>query len=215
MKIVIVDYGMGNLGSIFNMFKKVGVKSLVSGAIADIETADQLVLPGVGAFDNGMRNLEERLLIPVLNRKVIEEKTPILGICLGMQLLSQESEEGTLPGLGWIDAQTRRFRFEGDQSDLKIPHMGWNIAHGRADSALFGGLSESPRFYFVHSYHVVCRDEADVLATTNYGGTFTSAVARGNVMGVQFHPEKSHRYGMALFQNFAALSAQPLAAQEG
>jgi glutamine amidotransferase len=202
--IVIVDYGMGNLASIQNMVKKVGGTARISSDVNEIQSASKLILPGVGAFDTGMTNLKERGLIPTLETKA-KGGTPVLGICLGMQLLSRRSEEGVLPGLGWIDAETIRFRFSAEQASLRIPHMGWNTVRSTTNAGLFDNLGSEPRFYFVHSYHVVCRDPADVLSTTEYGLLFTSALQNGNIMGVQFHPEKSHKFGMALFKNFLAL----------
>jgi glutamine amidotransferase len=203
--IVIVDYGMGNLGSIANMIKKVGGKASILSDPAQISRARRLILPGVGAFDSGMTQLRERGLLEVLHRKALEDKIPVLGICLGMQLLTSSSEEGVLPGLGWIPAATRKFSFPSGPGSLRIPHMGWNTVVPRPDAALFQGQEGPWRFYFVHSYHVCCQDPADVLCTTTYGSPFTSAVARGNILGVQFHPEKSHAFGMKLFRSFLAL----------
>lgn len=203
--IVIVDYGMGNLKSIQNMFKKVGVSATISASHDEIMAADKLILPGVGAFDNAMKNLNEMKLIPVLNEKVLEKKTPTLGICLGMQLLTERSEEGTLPGLGWIKGETKRFVFTGENTKLRIPHMGWNTVEVCKESKLFVDMYEEPRFYFVHSFHVVCTDDSDSLCKTEYGYSFTSAVERGNIYGAQFHPEKSHKFGMKLLKNFAEL----------
>lgn len=202
--IVIVDYGMGNLGSILNMLRKAGADAVISSSEADIEAADKLILPGVGAFDSGMRNLAERGLIQLLNRKVIEGGTPIMGICLGMQLFTKKSEEGSLPGLGWINAGTKKFRFVAG-SPLKVPHMGWNVINIKRQSYIFSDMYEEPRFYFVHSYYVSCADEDDVLATTNHGIDFVSALQSGNVIGVQFHPEKSHKFGLRLLKNYAGL----------
>ncbi len=203
MSIVIIDYGMGNLGSIANMLKKVGAKAVISSDIATIENADKLILPGVGAFDHGMRNLNELGLIPLLNTKVLQDKTPTLGVCLGMQLFSQKSEEGILSGLGWIEAETRRFNFNQEQLGLKVPHMGWNLINLKQPHPVFTDMYEEPRFYFVHSYHVVCQQRENILATSHYGYEFVSAVARENIVGVQFHPEKSHKFGMKLYRNFA------------
>lgn len=197
--IVIVDYGMGNVGSIRNMLKRTGVNSEVSSNRDIIEAAQMLILPGVGAFDSGMRRLQELSLLPLLNHKVLQKKTPVLGICLGMQLLTNGSEEGNLPGLGWIDANTVRFRLSAT-SPLKTPHMGWNYVEPVGMPSIWEELSR-PRYYFVHSYHVQCNREQDVLATANYGGEFTAAIGRENIIGVQFHPEKSHRFGMTLLQN--------------
>ena len=201
--IVIVDYGMGNLGSIANMFKKIGAEATISSEAAAIERADKLVLPGVGAFDNGMKNLAERGLIPLLSAKVLQDKTPILGLCLGMQLFTWRSEEGELPGLGWLDAETVRFKFDAANAHLKIPHMGWNALQICQSHPIFADADEEPRFYFVHSYHVVCADLQTVLAQTYYGYDFVSAVVKDNIVGLQFHPEKSHKFGMKLLRNFA------------
>jgi glutamine amidotransferase len=184
------------------MFKKIGVKAMLSSGPAEIKSADKLVLPGVGAFDTGMQNIRQLGLIPLLEEKVMEQKTPILGICLGMQLLGQESQEGQLAGLGWLDAHTVQFKFESPPA-LRIPHMGWNSIEACQPYPLIEKLYDHARFYFVHSYHLVCRNDADVLAWTSYGYPFASIVRRQNVMGVQFHPEKSHKYGMQLLRNFA------------
>jgi glutamine amidotransferase len=200
--IVIIDYGMGNVGSIQNMLAWIGIESTVSSEPAVIEAADRFILPGVGAFDTGMRNLAERGLVDLLGRVVIGQGRPLLGICLGMQLLGNGSEEGSLPGLGWLDAVSRRFCFEPPRALLKVPHMGWNTIQPLKPGPLFEGLVD-PRFYFVHSYHLVCSDQAEVLANAEYGFPFAAAVGRGRVYGVQFHPEKSHRFGMALLRNFA------------
>jgi imidazole glycerol-phosphate synthase subunit HisH len=202
----IIDYGMGNLGSINNMFNRLGVDSIVTGDPTVIEAAEKLILPGVGAFDTAMERLGGLALIPLLNRKVLEMKTPILGICLGMQLLSKRSEEGKLPGLGWIDAETLKFHFEPGTAALKVPHMGWNTLSIRKSSALFDSMFPEPRFYFVHSYHVRCNSAEDVLALSHYGIDFHAAVLCGNIMGTQFHPEKSHKYGLKLLQNFAEMT---------
>jgi imidazole glycerol-phosphate synthase subunit HisH len=201
--IIIVDYGMGNLGSIANMLKKVRAEAKISSKIADIEQANKIILPGVGAFDAGMQKLEELGLIAVLNNRVLEDRTPILGVCLGMQLFTQRSEEGTLPGLGWFDAETVRFKFRSDQSDLKIPHMGWNSIRISQPNPIWDDeFSEDPWFYFVHSYHVVCRNDNNILATSFNGYEFPAAIIKDNIIGTQFHPEKSHKYGMKLMKNF-------------
>ena len=203
--ITIVNYGMGNLGSIQNMLQRIGVKARISSSREEILEAEKLILPGVGAFDTGMANLAQSGLREVLDEMVLVRQTPVLGVCLGMQLLTRSSEEGRLPGLGWIDAETIRFRFDPKTTGLKIPHMGWNTVKPATGAALFTGFAEPPRFYFVHSYHVVCAAAAEVAATVNHGSEVTAAVARGHVMGVQFHPEKSHAYGMKLLKTFAAL----------
>ena len=201
--ICIVDYGMGNLGSIANMLRKVGADALVSSDAAVIEKAEKLILPGVGAFDNGVKNLAERDLVSLLNTQVLQRKKPILGLCLGMQLFTKSSEEGRMPGLGWIDAQTARFRFDGANSGLKVPHMGWNTLEVCQPHSLLASVDPNARFYFVHSYYVLCGDNRNILAKTHYGVDFASVISQDNIMGAQFHPEKSHKFGMALLKNFA------------
>jgi glutamine amidotransferase len=201
--IVIIDYGMGNLGSIFNMLKKVGARDVrVSSDPAFVEQADKLILPGVGAFDTGMHRLRETGLINILNEKVAKNQTPTLGICLGMQLMTKISEEGELPGLGWIDAETIRFRFDPKQTGLKIPHMGWNSVNIHREGTLFQGMYQDPRFYFVHAFHIVPKHPEDVVATTEYGYKFASVIQHEHIMAAQFHPEKSHKFGMRLYKNF-------------
>lgn len=203
--IIIIDYGMGNIGSILNMLKKIGAAARISSDPDEIRAAEKLILPGVGAFDTGMRQLNECGLIDLLNEKVLAKKTPVLGVCLGMHLLVQKSEEGILPGLGWIDGETVRFHFDRSQSELKIPHMGWNDITIQRSDPLLNDLEEEARFYFVHSYHLQCHDSDDVTAVTHHGYEFPSVVRRGNIMGTQFHPEKSHRFGMQLYRNFVEL----------
>lgn len=202
--IAIVNYGVGNLGSIANMLKKVGLPSTIASDETSIARAEKLILPGVGAFDNGMQNLRARGLVEILNQQVIEKRKPILGLCLGMQLLTLGSEEGSESGLGWLDAITVRFTFDGaSAAPLKVPHMGWNYILPKRADPLFADLPDEPRFYFVHSYHLVCSNVNDVLASAKYGYDFPAMVQRGNIYGAQFHPEKSHKYGMALLKNFA------------
>jgi imidazole glycerol-phosphate synthase subunit HisH len=202
MTVTIIDYGMGNLGSIANMLKQLGVQAMVSADPAQIEQADRLILAGVGAFDAGMQRLKDMGLIPSLEHKVLDDETPFLGICLGMQLLTRCSEEGQLPGLGWIEAETVKFRFEAQATKLRVPHMGWNEIEPRTEHPLLANLGAEPRFYFVHSYYARCFDANDVLATTEYGLPFHSIIGRGNVLGTQFHPEKSHHYGKKILENF-------------
>ena len=197
--------GLGNTGSISNMLKKIGANSVIASDISMIEKSEKLILPGVGSFDSGMTNLVQEGLLEVLNKKVIGEKIPILGICLGMQLFTKKSEEGNLQGLGWIDAQTIRFKFDEKNNNLKIPHMGWNTVYLKKENQLFREMFAEPRFYFVHSYHVVCNNEQNILTTTHHGYEFVSSIQKDNIMGVQFHPEKSHKFGMKLLRNFAEL----------
>lgn len=188
------------------MLKKIGVDACVAETPETVVAADKLILPGVGAFDHGMQHLNQSGMRDVLEQRVIRDRVPILGICLGMQLLTCGSEEGKIPGLGWIDASTRKFQSAELGPGLRIPHMGWNLVSAAPDCALFRELLEDPRFYFVHSYYVECSNAADSSATTTYGHEFTSSVHAGNIYGVQFHPEKSHRFGMQLLRNFAALA---------
>lgn len=199
--ITIVDIGGGNLGSIENMLKKLGYAPSISADPDVIDAAEKIILPGVGAFDHGMRSLRERNLEAVLRDKVLAQKTPVLGICLGMQMLGLASAEGKEPGLGWIAARSRRFGGEGWDPRLKVPHMGWNAVRSIGDNPLLAGI-DTPRYYFVHSYYVVCDDLATACGLTRYGGEFASMVRQDNIFGVQFHPEKSHRFGFALFRNF-------------
>ena len=199
--VAIVDYGMGNLASIKNMLKKIGVKSEITSSSKLLEQATRIILPGVGSFDNAMDNIRSRELLDILTQKAIVEKVPFLGICLGMQIFMSRSEEGSLPGLGWIKGDVRRFTFEQGKAQLKVPHMGWNIVQSKDSNNLFKGLS-SAWFYFVHSYYVHCENQQNVLATTQYGIEFASSVRSGNIFGTQFHPEKSHKYGMQLLRNF-------------
>lgn len=192
---------MGNLGSIVNMINRIGYCSEITSDISKITSAEKIILPGVGSFDKAMQNIVNLGLLDVIKTKALENKTPILGICLGMQLMCKNSEEGKEPGLGLIDAEVKKFSFPLDKK-LKIPHMGWNLVSTRKDNALFLKMYLEPRFYFVHSYHVVCNNSNDVLSTTNYGFDFHSSFANRNIFGVQFHPEKSHKFGMLLLKNF-------------
>jgi glutamine amidotransferase len=201
--IVIVDYGLGNLKSIHNILKKIGAESMISSDRTDIEKADRLILPGVGAYDNAINNIRSLNLLDVLNRKVILEKTPVLGICLGMQLMTSGSEEGVESGFGWIEAKTVRFEQLINGTKLRVPHMGWNNITINKGEILFNEMDQDEiRFYFVHSYYVKCFNQSDIISTTHYGVDFTSAFRKENIVGTQFHPEKSHRFGMALLRNF-------------
>jgi glutamine amidotransferase len=201
--ITIIDYGLGNPASIRNMIKKAGSEAEITGDIAAIEKAEKLVIPGVGHFGKGMELLKEKNLIDVLNAKVIDEKTPVLGICLGMQLLTNKSEEADVRGLGWIEAETIRFR-PADPSH-KVPNMGWLDVRPRMDHPLFEQLQHDGRFYFVHSYYVVAKSSDNILATSVFENEYTSAIVRDNIMGVQFHPEKSHRFGLQMMKNFIGI----------
>ena len=196
--ICIVDYGVGNLGAINNMLKYLGVDAVISSDVSMIEAADKLILPGVGSFDYAINQLKRLGLFDVLDREVVVKCKPIIGICLGMQLMTKSSEEGNQAGFGWVDAEVKKFSFE----NLKVPHMGWNIVE-HVNNPLI--LHDDERFYFVHSYYVECNDLNDVMYSTSYGRKFVSGFRKGNIIGVQFHPEKSHRFGMFLLQKFCEL----------
>ena len=200
--ITIIDYNTGNLGSIKNMLKRIGINSQISNNISTIEKADKLILPGVGHFDYGMQQLQQSGLIPVLNKKVLEDKTPILGICLGVQLLTEISEEGIEKGLGWIKGKAVAFDKSKLESNQKVPHMGWTNIFDYKKSKLFEKMFDKPRFYFVHSYHLALDNKDDCLVTANYGYEFAAGIEHENILGVQFHPEKSHKFGMKILENF-------------
>jgi glutamine amidotransferase len=204
--IAIIDYGLGNLGSVQNILKKVGCSdSIITLSPEAIANADKIILPGVGSFDNGMTQLKNLGLIEILNQEVLKNSKPILGICLGMQLMTQSSEEGILPGLGFFEATTEKFKFDKNSENLKIPHMGWNEVYIKHQNPLLSNFKEENRFYFVHSYYVKCKDKGDELLSCNYGFEFTCGIQKDNIYGVQFHPEKSHRFGMQLMKNFVEL----------
>jgi len=202
--LTIVDYGVGNLASMQNMLKKIGVPSRITSAEAQIESATKIILPGVGAFDTCAAKLSESGLLPVLNEVVLKRGITVLGVCVGMQLFMRGSEEGILPGLGWIDGRIVRFKQELLPSSLKVPHMGWTDVLPAKKSLLFTNIVDA-RYYFVHSYHAEVVHQEDILVNADYGYRFVSGVERKNILGVQFHPEKSHRYGMKLLENFAKL----------
>lgn len=200
--IIIIDYGLGNIGSIKNMLNRIGVESMMSCDANDIERADKLILPGVGRFDYGMAQLHASGFIDVLNSKVLNNKTPILGICLGAQLMTEFSEEGNVEGLGWIRGKTVAFKKVNFDQDLKVPHMGWTDVFDFRNSKLFTRMYEDPRFYFVHSYHLEITDQEHTMVRSKYGYDFVAGIEKDNILGVQFHPEKSHKYGMRLLENF-------------
>ena len=202
--IIILDYELGNPRSIQNMLTKLGYSSIISNDVIELENASFLIIPGVGNFKKGMSNLKRLNLIDTLNNQVLVNKVPTLGICLGMQLMTDQSDEGSVKGLGWINAEVRKFSF--DNQRIKVPHMGWNEVSFREDfSLLFPEFP--PRFYFVHSYYVYCNDSKDIFSTTLYENNFVSAFKKNNILGVQFHPEKSHKFGMEIF-NFFLKSAK-------
>ncbi len=203
--ITIIDYGAGNIKSIQNMLKKIGVASRISNSIDEIKVSEKLILPGVGHFDFGMSQLRKSGLVESLNQRVIVDKIPLLGICLGAQMLGLKSEEGVEPGLGWIDMDIVHFDTKQISATNKVPNMGWNYIKPVKNSVLLDGLDETSRFYFVHSYHMRPNNVEDVLCYSHYGYDFTSAVASKNIYGVQFHPEKSHKFGMQLLKNFTEI----------
>ncbi len=200
--VAIVDYGLGNLGSIANMLKVIGEKSIITADKEKIAAADRILLPGVGAFDAGMSKLVETGLADFIKEQALQYTKPILGICLGMQLLGRKSEEGGLPGLELIPFDTVKFQL--DNTGLKVPHMGWDVVEFQQQNPLLEGLIGRQRYYFVHSYHAKCDSKENVLMTCDYGYEFACAVVRDNIYGVQFHPEKSLAFGMALLENFVS-----------
>lgn len=199
--IAIVNYGAGNIRSVQNMLARVGAATMVASSAADLARASKVIIPGVGSFDAGMGNLEQSGLLEALD-SCRRSGMPVLGICLGAQLLGRKSEEGLKTGLAWIEMDIVRFK---EGPDTKVPHMGWREVSRLQDHPLVSDLPDDVRFYFVHSYHMRPDDTADALLMANYGGHFVAAVARDNVMGVQFHPEKSHKFGMRLLQNFVRM----------
>jgi imidazole glycerol-phosphate synthase subunit HisH len=200
--IVIIDYGMGNLRSVQKAFERINIPAIITSDRNVILSAGKLILPGVGHFKNGMARLHDLGLIDILNRKVLEEKIPILGICLGMQLFTRHSEEGDCAGLGYFDAVTVKFKLW--DNCIKIPHMGWNNVVFNKGSIYNEELFPEESYYFVHSYHVNCLDKNDIIGVTNYGYNFTSAIRKGNVTGFQFHPEKSFNSGLRLLKKFCS-----------
>ena len=202
--IIIIDYKMGNILSIINKIRRVGYDAIVTNEINLIKTADKLILPGVGHFQKAIENLKQLHLLDVLNEAVLVRKIPILGICLGMQLMASHSEEGDVAGLSWLDADVVRFRVS-DQLRFKIPHIGWNNAIVEKESPLFKGISPEAMFYFVHSYYMKCHNKEDILTATEYDYLFTSSIQKNNIYGTQFHPEKSHDDGEMLLRNFINL----------
>ena len=203
--ITIIDYGLGNIQAFVNLYRRLDVAVRVARASADVESAERIILPGVGAFDHAMELLEQSGMRPSLDAVVGAGQVPVLGICVGMQILATSSEEGKLKGLSWIDGAVRKLDVARANAPIRLPHMGWNDVVPLERGGLFAGLESDARFYFLHSYYFACANRADELAQTDYGGPFASAVRRGNVYGVQFHPEKSHHFGVRLLQNFAEL----------
>jgi glutamine amidotransferase len=203
--IAIIDYGVGNVAAVGNIYKKLDIAAELVSTVERLTEADRIVLPGVGSFDWAMDRLNGSGLRPALERAVLDERKPILGICVGMQMLARGSDEGSLPGFGWIEGRVKRFAPSEDGKRTQLPHMGWNDVEPIDPGGLFADLTVGARFYFLHSYYFEVADSANVLAVTDYDGRFASSVRAANIFGVQFHPEKSHQWGVRLLKNFAEL----------
>lgn len=203
--ITIIDYGVGNINAFVNVYKRVNVSVKIAKSADDLEDAQKLILPGVGHFDHAMSELLKSGMRDKLDELVLVKKLPVIGICVGMQMMGNDSDEGTVQGLGWIDASIKKFDETKIQQVTRLPHMGWNDVTPVKSNALFNGFDQDALFYFLHSYYFECNNHSDVLATSEYGGIFTCAAHHENIYGIQFHPEKSHSYGERLLHNFAKL----------
>lgn len=202
-QVTLVNYGLGNIQAFANIYQRLNIPVVVAATPEQLAGSEKIILPGVGAFDWAMTRLNNSGLRDMLDLLVLERQVPVLGVCVGMQMMAQRSEEGKLPGLGWVDATVVRFA-PMQIDDIPLPHMGWNDVQPVATDSLFRGI-DTPRYYFLHSYFIVPRQQADVLSTASYGNIFTSAVRSGHIFGTQFHPEKSHQWGIDLLRNFAEL----------
>ena len=203
--IALIDYGVGNIRAFANIYKRLDIPVKIARSVEDLTDATKLILPGVGAFDHAMEQLEQSGMRPRLDELVIQNKLPVVGICVGMQMLAQSSDEGNLPGLNWIDASVKKFDESKISYSTHLPHMGWNDVKPVKENGILKGLETDAKFYFLHSYYFHCNDPRDTIATTDYGIEFACAVNNNNIYGVQFHPEKSHQYGICLLNNFANL----------
>lgn len=201
--ITIIDYGLGNIRAFVNVFERLNIKTRIAHSSKDLKGATKIILPGVGAFDYAMSQLNASGMREELENQVLENKVPVVGICVGMQMLAKSSEEGSLSGLGWIDGEVKKFDANLIPYMTKLPHMGWNTISPVKDNLLFAGLDDQKKFYFLHSYYFLCNSSEDIISTTEYGIKYASAVNRGNIFGIQFHPEKSHSNGVQLLYNFA------------
>jgi len=203
----IIDYGSGNVRAFANAYKLLDIPAVIVRSVAELARASRLIIPGVGAFDHAMRCLQASGMRDRIEELVLGKQVPVLGVCVGVQIFMSASEEGKLPGLGWVPGMVRRFDTVKLHGVTAVPHMGWNEVRPRASTGLLAGLNDESRFYFLHSYYVECERDEDALAVTDYGGDFACAVRRGNIYGVQFHPEKSHHNGIRLLKNFAEVQA--------
>jgi glutamine amidotransferase len=201
----IINYGLGNIKALANIYGKLGVPFVIVAQSDDLKRVNKIILPGVGAFDHALRLLEKSGMRQPLDQIVLNQRMPVLGVCVGMQMMADSSEEGALPGLGWISGVVKKFDASKLTSATRLPHMGWNTIQTVAKNGLLKNIEADSRFYFLHSYYFHCQSNDDVLAVTDYGGTFASAVHSGNIFGVQFHPEKSHQWGIQLLKNFAEI----------
>lgn len=203
--ITLVNYGLGNIQAFVNIYRRLNVPVTVADTADELSRAQKIILPGVGSFDWAMTRLNESGMRPCLDEVVVEKKRPVLGVCVGMQMMAWRSEEGSLDGLRWVNAEVRKFDEAKFAQKVRLPHMGWNDVVPRSSECLFNGIEDAPRFYFLHSYYMSLKNPDEVLAVTDYSGPFVSAVRSGNVFGTQFHPEKSHHWGIQVLKNFAEL----------
>ena len=203
--ITIVDYGLGNIRAFLNVYRRLNIEAKTAATAEDLRGASKVILPGVGAFDHAMDRLTQSGMRETLDDLALRRRVPILGVCVGMQILGRDSDEGERQGLGWIEGRVRALASLTKASALPVPHMGWNDVRPQSGNTLFAQLADTARFYFLHSYYFQCDRDGDAIAVADYGGPFACAVNAGNVFGVQFHPEKSHHYGAALLRNFAEM----------
>lgn len=201
--ITIIDYGVGNINAFTNIYRKLGIEIKIATKVSDIDTASKLILPGVGHFDYAMDRFTKSGMREGVTELVMTRQVPIIGICVGMQMLAMSSTEGILPGLGWIDAEVKKIDSSMLKHTTRLPHMGWNDIVTEKPNALLRDLEHDARFYFLHSYYFQCNNQSDIIAFSEYGNRFTCAVNHNNIYGVQFHPEKSHHFGIQLLKNFA------------
>jgi imidazole glycerol-phosphate synthase subunit HisH len=203
--ISIVDYGVGNIQAIANIYKRLNIPVGRARTAEELAGAEKIILPGVGSFDWAMARLDQSGMRAVLDDLVLSKRKPVLGICVGMQMMAKRSEEGSLNGLGWVDAEVKKLNGAGRTRAHRLPHMGWNDVEPCGEEGLFRDIGGTGRFYFLHSYYFAPKDQKAILALTDYGGAFASSVRAGNIYGVQFHPEKSHQWGVQVLKNFAEL----------